>query len=242
MKSLLIAGLLTALSINTATADTVRMGTEGAYPPYNFINDKKEVDGFERHLGDELCKRVNLTCVWVVNEWDSIIPNLLAGNYDTIIAGMSITEERDKVIDFTQAYYPPAPAFYVARDGANANLKSRVIAAQTGTIQAGHVAATGATLVEFATPDETIADDTSVEIVDDGSSASLACTFAFSLASLRTCHRLHELVNRPACGRACNGAPCSSACTGCTGSCGTAGTLSKRTPWPCASCRGLLAA
>ena len=87
MKSLLIAGLLTALSINIATADTVRMGTEGAYPPYNFINDKKEVDGFERHLGDELCKRANLTCVWVVNEWDSIIPNLLAGNYDTIIAG-----------------------------------------------------------------------------------------------------------------------------------------------------------
>ena len=52
MKSLLIAGLLTALSINIATADTVRMGTEGAYPPYNFINDKKEVDVFERHLGD----------------------------------------------------------------------------------------------------------------------------------------------------------------------------------------------
>jgi len=157
MKSLLIAGLLTALSINIATADTVRMGTEGAYPPYNFINDKKEVDGFERHLGDELCKRANLTCVWVVNEWDSIIPNLLAGNYDTIIAGMSITEERDKVIDFTQAYYPPAPSFYVALDGANANLKSGVIAAQTGTIQAGHIAATGGTLVEFATPDETIA-------------------------------------------------------------------------------------
>ena len=104
MKSLLTAGLLTALSINIATADTVRMGTEGAYPPYNFINDKKEVDGFERHLSDELCKRANLTFVWVVNEWDSIIPNLLAGNYDTIIAGMSITEERDKVIDFTQAY------------------------------------------------------------------------------------------------------------------------------------------
>ena len=157
MKALLIAGLLTALSINIATADTVRMGTEGAYPPYNFINDKKEVDGFERHLGDELCKRANLTCVWVVNEWDSIIPNLLAGNYDTIIAGMSITEERDKVIDFTEAYYPPAPSFYVALDGSNANLKSGVIAAQTGTIQAGHIAATGATLVEFATPDETIA-------------------------------------------------------------------------------------
>jgi polar amino acid transport system substrate-binding protein len=157
MRLLVIAGILTALSMNFAVADTVRMGTEGAYPPYNFINDKKEVDGFERQLGDELCKRANLSCVWVVNEWDSIIPNLLAGNYDTIIAGMSITEERDKVIDFTEAYYPPAPSFYVALSGANPNLKSAVIAAQTGTIQAGHVASTGATLVEFATPDETIA-------------------------------------------------------------------------------------
>ncbi|MFZ8924185.1 MAG: transporter substrate-binding domain-containing protein, partial [Candidatus Puniceispirillaceae bacterium] len=147
MKSLLFAGVLAALSINIANADTIRMGTEGAYPPYNFINDKKEVDGFERHLGDELCKRANLTCVWVVNEWDSIIPNLLAGNYDTIIAGMSITDERDKVIDFTEAYYPPAPSFYVALTGSNVNLKGGVIAAQTGTIQAGHVAASGATLV-----------------------------------------------------------------------------------------------
>ena len=70
-------------------ADKVRMGTEGAYPPYNFINDAGEVDGFERELGDELCKRAKLECEWVTNEWDSIIPNLVSGNYDTIIAGMS---------------------------------------------------------------------------------------------------------------------------------------------------------
>ncbi len=68
-------------------AQTVRLGTEGAYPPYNFINDAGEVDGFERELGDELCKRAGLTCEWVTNDWDSIIPNLQSGNYDVIIAG-----------------------------------------------------------------------------------------------------------------------------------------------------------
>jgi polar amino acid transport system substrate-binding protein len=137
-------------------ADTVRMGTEGAYPPYNFINDAGEVDGFERQLGDELCKRASLTCEWVVNDWDSIIPNLVSGNYDTIIAGMSITDERDEVIDFTNEYMPPDPSGFVAMS-ADADLKG-VIAAQTGTIQASYVASMdGATLVEFATADETIA-------------------------------------------------------------------------------------
>ncbi|MEM7239666.1 MAG: transporter substrate-binding domain-containing protein [Pseudomonadota bacterium] len=146
-----------ALVAGPTLADTIRMGTEGAYPPYNFINDKGEVDGFEREVGDELCKRANLDCVWVTNEWDSIIPNLVSGNYDTIIAGMSITAERDEVIDFTQEYVPASPSAYVALAGANVDVESTVIAAQVNTIQAGYVASSGANLVEFSTPDETIA-------------------------------------------------------------------------------------
>ncbi|MEL6792574.1 MAG: transporter substrate-binding domain-containing protein, partial [Pseudomonadota bacterium] len=133
------------------------MGTEGAYPPYNFINDAGEVDGFEREMGDELCKRAGLECTWVTNDWDSIIPNLVAGNYDTIIAGMSVTAERDEVIDFSEEYIPPSPSAYVALAGEDVDLSGGVITAQTATIQAGHIAASGATLVEFATPDETIA-------------------------------------------------------------------------------------
>lgn len=156
MKKLLIAAAALALTAGIAGAQTVRMGTEGAYAPFNFINDKGEVDGFEREVGDELCKRAELTCEWVTNDWDSIIPNLVSGNYDTIIAGMSITEERDKVIDFTQNYFPPASSSYVALS-ADADLKGGVISAQTSTIQAGYVAESGATLLEYPTPDETIA-------------------------------------------------------------------------------------
>ncbi|MCR8723068.1 transporter substrate-binding domain-containing protein [Frigidibacter sp. ROC022] len=156
MKTFLLATAALSLSTGFALADTIRLATEGAYPPYNFINDSGEVDGFERELGDKICEIEELTCEWVTNDWDSIIPNLVSGNYDAIIAGMSITDERDKVIDFTQAYIPPAPSAYVALS-ADVDLKNGVIAAQTATIQAGYVAETGATLLEFATPDETLA-------------------------------------------------------------------------------------
>lgn len=158
MKKLILGAVALGLSAGFAMADghsVTRMGTEGAYPPYNFINDSGEVDGFEREVGDELCKRAELTCEWVTNEWDSIIPNLVSSNYDTIIAGMSITAERDEVIDFTQAYFPPDPSAFVA---AGEYTGGGVVAAQTGTIQASHVASLeGTTLVEFSTPDETIA-------------------------------------------------------------------------------------
>lgn len=155
MKKLILTTALLALTAGAGLAQTVRMGTEGAYPPYNFINDAGEVDGFERELGDKLCEMAGLTCEWVTNDWDSIIPNLQSGNFDTIMAGMGITKERDAVIDFTETYLPPAPSSYVALS-ADANLKG-VIAAQTGTLQAAYVAESGATLLEFATPDETIA-------------------------------------------------------------------------------------
>ena len=157
MKKLLLSATILATTASFAMAqDVVRMGTEGAYPPWNFINDAGEIDGFERELGDELCKRASLNCEWVSNDWDSIIPNLVSGNYDTIIAGMSITDERDEVIDFTQAYTPPDPSFYMAMS-ADVDVEGGVIAAQSATIQAAFIAEQGWTLVEFATPEETVA-------------------------------------------------------------------------------------
>jgi len=69
---------------------------------------------------------------------------------------MSITDERDEVIDFTQNYTPPDPSAYVAMS-ADIDVENAVVAAQTGTIQAGYIADSGATLVEFASPEETLA-------------------------------------------------------------------------------------
>lgn len=156
MKKIILSAVALAMTAGVAWADSVRIGTEGAYPPYNFINDSGDLDGFDIELGNELCARAKLSCEWVKNDWDSIIPNLVSGNYDAIIAGMSITEERDEVIDFTQNYTRPDASTYVALTS-DVDLAGGVIAAQTNTIQSAFVAATGATLVEFATPEETIA-------------------------------------------------------------------------------------
>lgn len=158
MQRLTLALAALALGTAAATAEVVRMGTEGAYPPFNFVNEAGELVGFEIDLGNELCARANLTCEWVQTDWDGIIPNLVAGNYDTIIAGMNATEARAAVISFTQAYKRPDPSAYMALAGTDpAIIDTGVIAAQSNTIQAGMVAETDATLIEFPTPDETIA-------------------------------------------------------------------------------------
>lgn len=157
MKKVALTLSVLALSASAAFAQqVVRMGTEGAYPPYNLINEKGEVDGFERHVGDEACKRAGLECTWVTSDWDAIIPNLTAGNYDTIIAGMSITPERREVLAFSQNYLPANVSAYAALSD-DVDLEGGIIAAQTGTIQATYVANSKATLVEFATPDEAVA-------------------------------------------------------------------------------------
>ncbi|MCY3913629.1 MAG: transporter substrate-binding domain-containing protein [Chloroflexi bacterium] len=139
-------------------SDAVRMGTEGAYPPYNFINDAGEIDGFDRELGDELCRRADLECTWVTNDWDTIIPNLVDGQYDTIVAGMSITQERDEIIDFTQPYLPPGASVYLAVAGAGDEAVTGTVAAQGATVQADFLASqSGATLLEFDLAPDAIA-------------------------------------------------------------------------------------
>ena len=142
--------------ISVGGPETVTMGTEGAYPPYSFINDEGEVDGFERELGDELCRRAELECTWVTNEWDSIIPNLVEDKYDTILAGMSITDERDELIDFTQPYIPPTPSVYLALAGAGDDAASGTVGAQVATIHADYLSESGATFVEYELAEELI--------------------------------------------------------------------------------------
>lgn len=159
MKKLLLATALVTLGTGAMAQDAIKIGTEGAYEPYNYIDQATgALVGFEIELGAELCKRAALSCEFVQNDWDSIIPNLQSGNYDAIMAGMSITDERMKVINFSENYTPPSKSAYMA-PAADANIgEGAVISAQTGTIQAGYIAEQpGNTLLEFATPDETVA-------------------------------------------------------------------------------------
>lgn len=156
MKKYLLATAVIMLGAGMSVAAPVRIASEGAYEPYNYINDKGELDGFEIVLGNKLCEIAALECVWVKNDWDSIIPNLQSGNYDAIMAGMSITDERKEKIAFSENYTPPSASAYAAMVP-DADIAGGIVSAQTGTIQAAYVAASGATLLEFATPDETVA-------------------------------------------------------------------------------------
>ncbi|HHY50043.1 MAG TPA: transporter substrate-binding domain-containing protein [Alphaproteobacteria bacterium] len=164
MKRLIIAAAALMALTFTADAQTVRLGTEGAYAPWNFLDDNGQPAGFEIDLGNELCQRAGLTCEWVVNEWDTIIPNLQAGNYDAILAGMSITEERQQTIDFTQNYFPPDPSRYVAAAGASFdfdNLSGVKIGVQGATIQHAYAQehfASSNTVQAYETADQAMAD------------------------------------------------------------------------------------
>ena len=166
MKTLLLAAA--GFAVLTATAfgqgQTVRIATEGAYPPFNFINEAGAPAGYEIDLAQAICEEAGLTCEFVINDWDSIIPNLLAGNYDLIMAGMSITEERQQTIDFTDDYYPPDPSKFAGMAGAGldlANLSGARIGAQGNTLQANYITETfgqNNEIVAFETADQALAD------------------------------------------------------------------------------------
>ncbi|WEJ34320.1 transporter substrate-binding domain-containing protein [Devosia sp. SD17-2] len=163
-KIMLAATAILALTGSAMAQETVRIATEGAYAPWNFLDDSGAPAGFEIELGNAICAHAGLTCEWIINDWDSIIPNLLAGNYDLIMAGMSITEERLATIDFTQNYFPPDPSKYVALAGSNldfAALSGARVGVQGGTIQASYAEtnlSAANTIITFATADQAMAD------------------------------------------------------------------------------------
>lgn len=163
-KLILTAAALLALGSAAQAQETVRIATEGAYAPWNFLNDAGEPAGYEIDLGNAICEKAGITCEFIINDWDSIIPNLLAGNYDVIMAGMSITDERLETIDFSQNYFPPDPSLFVAAAGASIDptaLEGKRVGVQGGTIQAAYAEENLGktnTVVSFGTADQAMAD------------------------------------------------------------------------------------
>lgn len=120
LKKTLLATALSAVTLwgSAALADTLRIGVEGAYPPFS----KKEADGslsgFDIDIALALCAQLERECELVEQEWDGMIPALKARKYDAIVASMSITEDRKKQVDFTEKYYH-TPSRFVAKEGAD---------------------------------------------------------------------------------------------------------------------------
>ncbi len=100
LSSIVALGLL----FSTAQADSIRIGTEGAYPPWNAKDESGKLIGFEVELAKWLCIYMKADCTMVEQDWDGMIPGLIMRKYDAIMAGMSITDERMKTINFSQGY------------------------------------------------------------------------------------------------------------------------------------------
>ncbi|MDX1267087.1 MAG: ABC transporter substrate-binding protein [Oceanisphaera sp.] len=125
MKKLLIAGaIMASLAAGAVQAQdwkTVRFGIEGAYPPFSWTDESGQLQGFDVDMANALCEQMQVKCELVAQDWDGIIPALLARKYDAIIAAMSITEERKRTVDFT-GKYALVPNKFVTRKGTTLDL------------------------------------------------------------------------------------------------------------------------
>jgi len=156
---------LGALIGSAIAADKIRIGTEGAYPPFNFTDANGELKGFDLDIAKALCEEMKAECSFVAQDWDGIIPALVANKYDAIIASMSITEERKKKVDFTEKYYSTPPALIAPKDTAltatdPAALEGKTIGAQSSTTHATFLEDVykGSTIKLYPTQDEANAD------------------------------------------------------------------------------------
>jgi octopine/nopaline transport system substrate-binding protein len=153
----------------------VRIATEGAYPPWNSTDSSGNLIGFEVDLAKELCQRMGVECEIVAQDWEGIIPALQAGKYDAIMAGMSITEERQKVIDFTESYWTTPAKFAVLKDSdlAEAGLPTEVLDLSTvdpedeQAIEALKTALDGASVgVQVATIHQNFLDEYLADVIE----------------------------------------------------------------------------
>ena len=103
-KKTIFSVLFSLLIIGNVNADKIKIGTEGAYPPWNSKNEAGKLIGFEVELAYTLCRYIGQQCVIVEQDWDGMIPALIMRKFDAIMAGMSITAERQKAISFSQGY------------------------------------------------------------------------------------------------------------------------------------------
>lgn len=170
MKSLVTALLIVAVALAGLQAGAkewkkVRIGVEGAYPPFSSVDPSGELQGFDIDVARALCEEMQVECTLVQQDWDGIIPGLLARKYDAIIASMTITEERKQKVAFTDKYYH-TPARFVRKKGtgieiSEEGLKGKVVGVQRATIHDGYLTDNYGDLVDikrYGTQDEAYLD------------------------------------------------------------------------------------
>ena len=144
IKKLSLTLLITLFLSVTANADKIRIGTEGAYPPWNSKDASGKLIGFEVELAWTICRYIGQQCEIVEQDWDGMIPALIMRKFDAIMAGMSITDERKKAINFSQGYADEVASLAVMKgsnlegmqtsEGINLSIKSGAVKKDLKTI------------------------------------------------------------------------------------------------------------
>jgi arginine/ornithine transport system substrate-binding protein len=149
----------------SAFADTLRIGVEGAYPPFSSVDKDGKLQGFDIEIANALCAEMGVECKLIKQDWDGIIPALIAKKYDAIIASMSITEERKEKVDFTKPYYKSPARFITKKDSgieiSADGLKGKSVAVQRGTVSDKFITGTygeGVDIKRYGTQEEAYLD------------------------------------------------------------------------------------
>jgi len=153
MKKLLTFGAIVAMSIagavQAADYKKITVATEGAYAPWNFKDASGKLVGFELDLARDLCGRMKVECTIVEQAWDGIIPSLQQGKYDVIMAGMSITDKRKKVISFSRSYAQTPASFVVTKTSKSAMFSAGIDRIDLTSVDAAEKAGIAAIVKQF---------------------------------------------------------------------------------------------
>ncbi|MES0884596.1 transporter substrate-binding domain-containing protein [Roseibium sp. SCP14] len=138
-KSLVFALTASVIGAGIAQAETVRMGTEGAYAPFNFVAENGDIKGFDIDIGNAICAEMKVECEWSKHDWGGIIPALKSGKFDVMAASMAITEARMEQVNFSDPYYFNTMRFAALKDlgltdATPDSLEGMIIGTQSGSV------------------------------------------------------------------------------------------------------------
>ncbi len=140
----LLAGVVSTFGAMAQQA-SYRIATEGTYPPWSFKDAQGTLQGWDVDVANALCEKMKAKCEIISQDWDGIIPALLAKKYDFIVASMAMTEQRRQRVDFSNKYKETVSRFVSKKDApadvSPTALKGRTIGVQRGSIQAGYLSA-----------------------------------------------------------------------------------------------------
>jgi len=114
---------------------TIRFATEATYPPFEFITEAGQIQGFDIDIANAICKKMQAQCVFSNQAFSSLIPSLKMGKFDALISALGITAERQKQVAFTDAYYQPSASFVAAtsKHYKISDIAGKTIATQQGS-------------------------------------------------------------------------------------------------------------